>query len=137
MAKYYEPTEDETKTYYEWVATRPLVVRAVAMRFLPWELYRMKSSGHRVTPYSFDEELDGRVTLTVAVTGRFNAVAFERRVFGISPDDLEPCEIPNDGEIVGAALTQEEAHEMIDEIRLRMRPDLWKRDPVTRKVRGS
>jgi hypothetical protein len=68
----------------------------------------MKSTGHRVTLYSFGERTDGgKISLTVNVLGAFNLVTFERRVFGIDPDDLEPCDLPEKGEPVGALLTEE------------------------------
>lgn len=103
MANVYEPTDAQEKAWKDWCTTRPPAVRAVALRFRPWKLYQLKSSGHRVTIRSFGEEKDGTISLTVAVTGEFNAVMFERGVFGIKPDDLVECELPLPGEIVGSA----------------------------------
>lgn len=125
MARYFEPTPEQEQGWHAWVASRPPAVRAVAERFQPWELYRVKSSGHRVYVASFDEQDDGKVTLKVAVTGQFNAVAFERLVFGIEPDDLEPCELPAPEEVTGAAMTQDEVDQNIDALRVAARPDLW------------
>ena len=88
----------------EWVATRPQVVQELCHRLPPDRLYRMKSSGHRVTLYSYRE--DG--TVTVVVSGKFNLVVFERLVFWISPDDLEECDLPGPDEKVGTALTNRE-----------------------------
>lgn len=62
----------------------------------------MKSTGHRVFPLSYSE--DG--TVTVAVTGQFNFTVFERQVFGVSPDDLEECDLPTEDEILGAVITE-------------------------------
>ena len=59
----------------------------------------MKSTGHRVTMYSYSEN----GTVTVNVTGDYNVVVFERQVFGISPDDLEECDLPAPGEFLGHA----------------------------------
>jgi hypothetical protein len=98
MAGIYDPTPEQRAAWDDWVASRPACVRRVAERFDPWSLYRLRTTGHRVTIYAFDEGEDGRVTLKVDVTSKFNRVAFERRVFGIDPDDLEPCELPAFGE---------------------------------------
>lgn len=94
---------DET-AWCKWVATRPPEVQSLCNRLPPDRLYRMKSTGHRVTLYSYSE--DG--TVTVDVTGEYNAVVMERRVFGISPDDLEECEMPGSGETTGTLLTEPE-----------------------------
>ena len=123
MARIQEPTPEELAGYRAWVASRPPAVRAVAERFDPWSLYRLKSTGQRVVIRSFSELVD--VTLTVLVSGDFNAIAFERAVFGINPDNLEPCEFPDPAEPVGALLTQTEVDENIDQIRVIARPDIW------------
>jgi hypothetical protein len=123
MARFYTPTSEQEEGWKEWVSERPAAVRAVAERFDPWSLYRLKSSGHRVSVYSFSE--GPPVTLTVAVLADFNAVMFERQVFGILPDDLEPCELPAENEVVGALMSQEEVEENLDALRVTVRPDLW------------
>jgi hypothetical protein len=127
MARFEEPTPQQKAGWREWVASRPPNVRAVAERFDPWSLYRLKPDGHRVTLYSLGEHEDGSVTVTVDVLGQFNLVPFERRVFGIPPGDLEPCDLPADGEPVGAVLTDEdEIDAFIDEVRPEV---LAKRNP--------
>lgn len=106
-----QPDPEEVAGWETWVNSRPLKVSAVARQFNPWQLYRMKSTGHRVLVYSFDDPTSDPqlpVTLTVLVLGKFNKVAFERKVFGIPPEDLEPCELPAPEEEVGAALTDPE-----------------------------
>ncbi len=123
MARFYDPTPEEVTAWNEWVAERPPAIRDVAQRFDPWSLYRLKSSGHRVTVYSVDAS--DPVTVTVDVTGDFNAVTFERRVFGINPDDLEPCELPSPDEPVGAVMSREDVSENLDALRVAIRPDLW------------
>lgn len=125
MARIMEPTAEQETGYREWVASRPPTVRAVAERFEPWSLYRLKSSNHRVTIASFGEGQDGAVTLTVTVSGEFNLVMFERQVFGIKPEDLEPCDLPTDDEITGTMLSQQDAMDNIDAMRVMARPDLW------------
>ena len=94
MAKWIEWTDEQRAVWAEWLASRPQVIQDMAAKFPPDELYRLGSSGHRVTLYSYSE--DG--TMTVNVTGDFNFVAFDRRVFGITPDDLEPCDLPSPDE---------------------------------------
>lgn len=113
MADFYTPTADDIKAWDEFVLSRPEAVKAVAAKLFPWKLYRMKSTGHRVTLYCLDENTDGTVTLQVDVTGEFNALMFDRRVFGISPDDLEECELPAEGEILGSALASEEVDNVV------------------------
>lgn len=99
--RYQEPTLEQLAAYVEWSASLPKAARDLADQFEPWSLYRLKSTGHRVFPYSYGN--DG--TLTVVVSGRFNLVDFERRVFSVQPSDLTPCELPAPDEPVGAALT--------------------------------
>lgn len=114
MKRLATPTKEEERVYRDWIASRPEKVKAVAERFDPWSLYRMKSTGHRVTLHSFDENKNGTITLKVDVTGDFNTVLFERRVFGVDPDDLELCDPPAPGEPVGATLNRHEALEFIN-----------------------
>lgn len=123
MARIYNPTREDEEAWATWVSERPPSVRKVAERFDMWSLYRMKSTGHRVMVYSFSE--GDPVTLTVDVLGDFNLVAFERRVFGIDPDDLEPCDAPQPGEPVGSVMTQDDVADNIDGLRVAVRPDLW------------
>jgi hypothetical protein len=85
----------------------------------------MKSTGHRVTLYSSGEAEDGKVTLTVVVSAEFNMLAFERRVFGIDPDDLEACDLPAAEEPCGAVLSQDEVNDNLDVLRVLTRPDLF------------
>ena len=80
------------------------------LRLFTW----LKTTGHRVYVGAFDEGEDGQVTVRVGVSGDFNLVAMERTVFGIDPDDLEECELPKDGELVGdAGFSPEEVRQLI------------------------
>ncbi len=90
-------------SWYEWVKTRPECIRVLCERFTPDRLYRLKSTGSRVTIYSYSEDN----TLTVDITGDYNAHMMDRRVFGINPDDLEECDLPAEDEILGAVLTDD------------------------------
>lgn len=118
MARILEPTEEQLAEWNEWVAARPEHVRRVAKRFDPFSLYRMKSTGSRVTLVGFGEHDDGSVTMTIYIGGKFNAVIFERQVFGVSPDDLEPCELPGADEPLGVLLTDDAAIDaMVETVR--------------------
>lgn len=108
MAAFIEPTPEIEAAWKEWLAERPEKIRAVAERFNPWSLYRLKDTGQRVTILSFGEDEDGKVKMRVNVSAQFNFLLFERQVFGIDPDDLTPCELPAPDKPVGAALTTPE-----------------------------
>ena len=118
MARIIEPTAEEIAGYLAWVAERPPAVKAVAERFKPWALYRLTTTGHRVTLRSFGEGDDGAVTLTVRVSGDFNAVIFERDVFGILPDDLVECDLPTADEPLGTVLAPDEVEPNIEVLRM-------------------
>lgn len=90
--------------FERWLAGRPAVIREMAAKRPPGVLYRMKSTGQRVTIYSYNEN----GTMTVEVLGRYNLVSHERRVFGIALADLEECDLPSPRDLVGAMLTAEE-----------------------------
>lgn len=116
MANWQEPTPEGREMWGEWVAERPEPIRALVEKygFAPWKLYKLKTSGHRVVIHSIDEPIEGEPTLTVLVDGRFNYVAFERRVFGIKPEDLEECDLPTSDEPLGSAnLTLDEVKTML------------------------
>jgi hypothetical protein len=107
-----EPTIEGQEMWAEWVEERPDAIQALVAKykFAPWKLYKLKTSGHRVIIHSIDEPKEGEPTLTVIVNGKFNFVAFERRVFGIKPEDLEECDLPRSDEPLGSAnMTIEEA----------------------------
>lgn len=101
MATIREINETE---WNKWVESRPPIIQDLCKRFPPTKLYRLISSSHKVTIHSYSE--DG--TMTVNVTGQYNYVAFDRQVFGIKPEELEECELPAPGELLGTALTEDE-----------------------------
>jgi hypothetical protein len=118
MARFREPTPDQVAVWEKWVAEQPAAIRAVAEKFDPWSLYRLRDSGDRVTIHGLNGSIDGPVTMMVNVLGEFNKVVFERQVFGIDPDDLEPCDLPGPEEDLGALLTDDdEIKAYIDAIR--------------------
>jgi len=121
----------------KWVRSRPACVRRLAESFNPWTLYRIKSTQQRCTMISFQEAKDGTVTLTVAVTGEYNALLMDRQVFGLSPDDIEETELPDPDEALGTFLCPEQVDENIDALRVLVRPDLWVMDKTGKAVRKS
>lgn len=97
MSEIRQMTAEQKAEWARWVRSRPPVIQDLATRYGPTTLYRLKSSGHRCTIYSYAE--DG--TMTVKVTGEYNRVLFGRNVFGVEPDDLEECDPPGPDEDVG------------------------------------
>lgn len=99
MARVIEVGLEEEAKYRAWVAERPEAIRAIAERFDPWSLYRVRRTGQRVLVSGFFE--DG--SMSVFVSADFNEVREgmprEFLVFGIVPDDLEPCELPAAGDV--------------------------------------
>lgn len=103
-----------TDAFLVWLRDRPACVQEAATRYPVDRFYRMRSTGHRVTLMSYEEREKGICdSARVMVSGKFNAVAFERQVFGIPLSDLEECELPGPDEILGSAdLSLEEVKEI-------------------------
>lgn len=102
MANFMELDESGRREWENWLADQPENVREMAIKLPPWKLYRLNKTGHRVYIISYDVDPETRkITLQVAVSGRFNAVIFERRVFGIDPEHLEECDLPGPNDPVG------------------------------------
>ena len=104
MARYREPSETEEQMWKGWVASRPPDVEAIASRFEPFSVYRMKSTGQVVVPIGFTEPHEGPVTLLVQLAGEFNPQPGERPIENVDPDDLEPCEIPDPRTCAGGGI---------------------------------
>jgi len=113
--------EINQESWDEWVKTRPPEIQELCKKLPPDRLYKMKDSGHRVTLHSYSE--DG--TVTVNVTGEYNALTFERQVFGVNPDDLQECDLPDECEQLGAMLTEsEQIDEMVELVSEALKYDL-------------
>lgn len=93
MAKIAELDE---KIWNEWIQSRPKTIQELCKKVPPDRLYRLQQ-GSRVTIHSYDE--DGTVTVNVCCAHNF--LFFERQVFGINPDELSECDLPDDDEITG------------------------------------
>lgn len=117
MANVFEPTEELRKEWEEWLNDPEYAdTREVAAKLPPWKLYRMKSTGQRVTLRSIGLRQDGTPCARVFVDARYNFVTMEREVFGIPVDDLEECELPAPGELVGSMeMPVEVARELLRE----------------------
>lgn len=109
MAELFE-LNDEAR---DWIASRPKVIQGMIAKVPPNRLYRMKSTGSRVTLHSYSE--DG--TVTVDISGNYNLVTFERQVFGIPIDDLEECGLPHADEVLGVMLDDRQTADFINERR--------------------
>lgn len=100
MAKHIEMDEANRREFDEWLEQRPDCVKSMVATHPPDVLYRMKSTGKRVTIVAYGE--DG--TVLVFVSGRFNRVICDRQVCGIPLDDLEECDLPGPDEPLGAVI---------------------------------
>jgi hypothetical protein len=127
-----KPTKAQERKWRRWVQSLPdPKARETGEKVDPWTLYRIKSTGQRATLTSIFA--DG--TLSMAVSGEFNAVLFARTVFGVPLDDIEECGLPDPSEPVGVALTEQEVKDNLDALRAIGRPDLWKLDGKGNAIR--
>lgn len=97
MTPLFEPSAEQEAGYVAWCQSRPEAIRAVAERFRPWRIYRLKETGQFVRARSFcePEKAGQSVTMTIAVLACVeNLGGFEYGVFGVSPDSLEQVEAP-------------------------------------------
>ncbi len=80
------------KAWYDWVKTRPPEIQELCRKLPPDRLYKMESTGNFVTIESYSES--GNVS--VGVFKKYNPfIFFDRQVFGVDPDDLHECDLPN------------------------------------------
>lgn len=87
-------TEAQVAQWEAWVASRPPAVQARCRSHPPNQLYHLKNSLQIVPIYSYEEQQDGSCdTCAILVLHEHNPhlyLAFERKVFGVSFDDLTP-----------------------------------------------
>lgn len=122
MARYVDPSEAEIAEFAEWLKDRPAIIQELAARLDPWSLYLLKTTGQRVTLVAYAEDGTVRVDVAACVNP---GLLFERTVFGVNPDNLEPCDIPEDAGDHEPILSAAEAEENVDVLRVLMRPDLF------------
>ena len=86
MAEIYEL---DNEAFGQWLAERPKVIHDLARLLPPNRLYRLDD--RRVTLVSYEEN----GTVTVLVSGEYNLLVCERHVFGVRPEDLTECDLPD------------------------------------------
>lgn len=100
MAKWIEWSEEDRKVWYEWISGRPQVIQDMAQKhnLIADELYELTTTGQRVIIASMNEN----GTVMVDIHKEFNPGRSDvgRRVFGIDPADLKPCDLPPGVEMV-------------------------------------
>lgn len=100
MAEIMKIDPERQAEYDAWVAERPEVIKAMIRTNPATKLYRIKATGQRVKILAYSE--DG--TVRVNVPADYNLVAFEREVFGVPLSELEECDLPEEGELVGSII---------------------------------
>lgn len=110
MAKIKELNRPE---FDQWVNERPECIQALVKKLPPDRLYLLKETNRRcfITAYHEDD------TLTVSITGQYNWLMFERQVFGVKPEYLEECDLPEEGEKLGTFLNDDEAKQYINTLK--------------------
>jgi hypothetical protein len=122
MANIIEPDEEYMREYEKMFEILPTNQQEVIKKFPPWKLYRLKSTNQRVEILTIGTDKDNTVKFRVDISGKYNMILFDRQVFGIDPDDLEECDLPD--EPVGTLLTEEEdIDKSIEFFRKQMYPD--------------
>lgn len=101
MAKIIEWTPEQQAEFDDWVASRPPKIQAMVRSHPPNRLYRLTSTNQRVTIFAYGEG----GTVQVIVSGQYNLIVFDRKVFGINLAELIECELPGPDEELGTALT--------------------------------
>src|SRR3972149_9607324 len=115
-------TVGDRAAFDRWVASRPLCIQELIAKLPPDRLYRFnRGNGERVLIHSYHEMGDGSCELRVEVLGEYNLIAFERNVFGVRPEHLVECDLPDPDELVGVLYeTDEEVDEYIDSMKKRI-----------------
>jgi hypothetical protein len=94
--------EVQQQQWQDWLKERPPVIQKMAIKYPPNELFQYKE--WRVYIQSYNE--DG--TVTIGISGQYNYLMFERAVFGVNPENLTPCALPDSDEKLGVVLTRQE-----------------------------
>ena len=86
-------TEEQKKEWQNWVNERPENVKKVVLKIVPWKTYRdiriIEDIGNRYRPVSYEEEKDGRVTVTCEKTNEEMPILGGCEVFGMNPNNLQ------------------------------------------------
>ncbi|WP_339898215.1 hypothetical protein [uncultured Gilvimarinus sp.] len=81
--------ELDDQVWGDWVKSRPEVVQVMCESHPPDRLYAM-GHGQLVTVQSYEET----GTMTVEVHQDQSPLFFPRKVFGVKPEDLTECDLP-------------------------------------------
>ncbi len=104
-----------------WLADRPDCIREAGKKLVPWKLYYDRESGMRCTLVGFTEvkppDQPRKAEVIADFTGRYNLISFNRRVHGLSVDQLEECDLPAENEPLGVMLNNEQRLAYINEQR--------------------
>jgi hypothetical protein len=91
-----ELTTEQKQEWEKWLSERPENVRKVAEQIVPWKKYKDKritdDIGNRYSPRSYEEQEDGRVTITCEKSNEEMPFLGGYGVFGMSADDLEEAD---------------------------------------------
>lgn len=93
----------DMNSFEEWLKTRPLIIQEMAKKYPPNKFYKIRGKGHICTLYSYSEDK----TVSVDITGDFNKLTIERRVFDVNIDDLVETEF-DETQPTGVLFTKED-----------------------------
>lgn len=107
MANWIQWSPEQEQLWKQWLSDRPQVIKDMVAKYSlrPDKLYRLKTTDQIVKIISLSEDN----TVTVHVESTYNqhmlitqllGDTLDRGVFGISPDDLEECDLPQGVEVV-------------------------------------
>jgi mRNA-degrading endonuclease RelE of RelBE toxin-antitoxin system len=96
MARFMSPTRQDLAAVYQKFRDRPQHVRDLLNRLDLFELYKLRTTGYRVVICAIEDD----ASVTVSVPRQYNETMYDGMLFGVDPDDLEPCELPGEHEIV-------------------------------------
>jgi len=107
MAKWIEWTTEQEAAWAEWLSARPQAIQDIVAKYnlRPDNLYQLKETGQ----IGYIHSLNERGTLTMDFTDTFNQhnlYMSNRRVFGLNPEDLEECDLPEGVEVIKSEPTR-------------------------------
>jgi hypothetical protein len=104
MAQLEDLSPEQQAELNEWAESCPPVIQELLTRVKPNRLYLNKPTQQRGYAVAWNEN----GTVTLAFIGKYNGpdvLDFDRNVFGLTPEELEECDLPSPDEQLGARLT--------------------------------
>jgi hypothetical protein len=89
MARWMNPTRKDVLDISAKFKDRPRHVRAIAKKIDFFSLYWLRPVDSHVI---CGVEDDG--SITVSATREYNDLVYDVLIFGVDPEDLQPCELP-------------------------------------------